>query len=110
MQILETEGQRLFVCQTIDNYAFDTQKTDSSAENYYLNKIVGYSDSDAYQTNYAEIVIATINDYSLGTLNYLPLISNDKINVVTKVFKNKNIYKDPRERLIFVIKHTGSLV
>lgn len=110
LQMLETEGQRLFVCQTIDNYVFDTQKTDSDAENYYLNKIVGYSDSDAYQIKYADVAIITINDYSLGTLNYLPLISTDKVNVVTKVFKNKNIYKDPRERLIFVLKHTGSLL
>lgn len=110
LQMLETDGQRLFICQAEDNVSFDRYLGLGTNGTYFLNKIVSYSDADAYQIKYAEVAILTINDYSLGTLNYLPLISNDKVNIVAKAFENRNIYKDSRERLIFVLKHTGSLL
>lgn len=109
LQMLEKNGERLFVCETEDNYCFDYQKASSNVDNYYINKAVPYSNSDNTIDYYFDAMIVELNTLEIGVYNNLPRISNNKFNILATI-SFKTVYKDPRERLIFVIKHTGSLV
>lgn len=103
-----------FVCEADDNYSIGNKRTEGVTKGYFMNTPVPYSDSNNYLKTYGFRVLsvdASKDAITRDFYNTLPTIpktsagSYDFTLYGTSYFiSNKLVYKDPRERLIFVIK------
>lgn len=100
LQKLQVDGKTLYICECVDNYCFDYQKTETAVPNYYLKKAIPYADDNNYIKGiYFRLYWLNNNTMSTDLLNNLPKATSYK---EYKHIGDNIIYKDPRERLIFV--------
>lgn len=105
---MEINGTSYISCSAIDNFSFDTSK-EYGNESYYKNQPANYAEKDGYQYSY-EFRIGYFPDANLTILNTLPYVMSAVRPVVTNNYISlgtKIVHKDPRERLIFIIKPNG---
>lgn len=101
-QKLKIGNKVSLVCEAEDNFSLDSQKAKGSGA-YYLNKPISYCDSNNYQESY-EASLVKFKGSTIDDFNRLPITYPSQLTTIQDVFKYKKIYKDPRERLIFVIE------
>lgn len=108
--LMETNNMTYISCSTIDNFTFDTSKEPGSGA-YNKNQPASYANTDGYQHSYNFQIGYFPDEVSLSVLNALPYISDWIRPIVRNNFVSlgtKIVHKDPRERLIFIIKPTES--
>lgn len=106
------------IVEAEDNYSIGTRLVKSDQTGYYANTPVKYADNDNYRETYRFYVldpnlnydtVSNIEDSRIdffASLPYYPKTSDTIHSTYGKytALSNKLVYKDPRERLIFVIR------
>lgn len=103
---LNVGSYKFLVIEALDNYAFDKSK-EPGYGGYYKNGDVAYCDSQGYAELYSLCIAAWNIDSNLSreTLDKLPKFNLRQYDSgVTTIVDNLKVYKDPKERLIFVIR------
>lgn len=108
LQILKIKDGHSLICEAKDNYCFDTLISGDS-DNYQNNMPMPYSDNDCCIDDFKNITIGLLRGDYKWLLDGLPLLMDNYFDDIAHV-KSPLIYKDARERLVFVIKHTGSIL
>lgn len=103
---LELGGQVYLVCEMVDNYTFDYQRASGNGD-YYKNNPISFGDTDNTVEN-ALVSLAKIKRLENASnvfdlLNKMPMVESGNYKDIT-ISAFSYIYKDPRERLIFVAK------
>lgn len=101
IQNLEVDSNKVLICEAFDNYCFDNAVSGEGA--YRTNKSVSYTDADNTIERYAYLCLGTLKNTSIEILDELPYLDSSNYLERDKLI-NKKIYKDSRERLVFVIK------
>ena len=101
IQNLEVDRNKVLICEAFDNYCFDNAVSGEGA--YRTNKSVSYADAFNTIERYAYLCLGTLKNTSLEILDELPYLDSSNYLERDKLI-NKKIYKDSRERLVFVIK------
>lgn len=110
--IVSNSNINYIICEAQDNYAIATQKASNSSLNskMYENKQIPYSNSNSEQVKYTFNLLKEPDNINYN-LDHLKEIANDyplltRSSAFTQVSDEKEvkIYKDARERLIFVLK------
>ncbi len=111
---------RYAICEADDNYSIGSRLVEGQ-KHYYANTPVPYADSDNCRENYllsilqvdlTKDTVSNIRDGRIDLFSSLPKIPN--YNMLALGYYGKGtesysvlVHKDPRERLIFVIKLNG---
>ena len=101
IQNLEVDSKKVLICEAFDNYCFDNAVSGEGA--YRTNKSVSYADAFNTIERYAYLCLGTLKNTSLEILDELPYLDSTNYLERNKLI-NKEIYKDSRERLVFVVK------
>lgn len=114
-----TNGKYTYgIVEAEDNYSIGTRLVKSDQTGYYANTPVKYADKDNYKDTYRFYVldpnlnydtVSNIEDSRIGFFASLPYYPkkydyNHSYYGNYQAIGNKLVYKDPRERLIFVLK------
>ncbi len=108
------------VVEAEDNYSIGTRLIKGNKSGYYANTPVKYADKDNFQETYSFRIldvdleldsVSSISNERIGffaNMPYFPKSYGDSYSFTdygtVTTLGNKLVYKDPRERLIFVIK------
>lgn len=98
---LKHEEQTTIVSEMVDNYTFDYQKSEGSGS-YYKNNPITFSDDSNYRET-VSIGLGILNNEALEVLNQLPQVDDTNIQYIGST-SSIALFKDSRERLIFVLK------
>ena len=103
---LEKGKNRYFVVEATDNYCFDKQnyKNSNLKDGYTENKDIPYANDDNEQVEYTVSLCDIKSNLSLDLSKKMPEYDINMISLSFNGSHKVKLYKDARERLIFVCK------